>query len=86
MCSKAIAEVKRLFVTERARGQGIGRLILQTIERVAATEGIALLQLETGVKSSEALSLYRHFGYRECEPFGGYQPDPLSVFMQKTLP
>ena len=79
------AELKRLFVAEGARGRGIGRLILQTVEDQARLQGIARLQLETGVKSLEALSLYRRFGYRKREPFGSYQPDPLSVFMEKAL-
>ena len=43
------------------------------------------LLLETGVKSYEALRLYRRFGFAECGPFADYRPDRLSVFMVKPL-
>ncbi|MGK9170315.1 GNAT family N-acetyltransferase [Inquilinus limosus] len=80
------AELKRIFVATEARGLGIGRALLEALEAEARCEGIRLLRLETGVKSTEALGLYRRFGYRETGPFGAYGPDPLSVFMEKALP
>lgn len=79
------AEVKRLFVDPAARGGGVGRAIMQVIEATARTEGIRTLLLETGVKSFEALGLYRGLGFTECGPFAAYGPDPLSVFMAKPL-
>lgn len=79
------AELKRLFVAPAARGQGIARRILATLEQSARNEGVHLMQLETGIKSPEALALYRPAGYRERGPFGLYAPDPLSVFMEKPL-
>jgi putative acetyltransferase len=79
------AELKRIFVTAAARGTGIGRALLQAIEADAVQEGIRLMRLETGIKSVEAIGLYRRFGYRETGPFGAYAPDPLSVFMAKAL-
>ena len=40
----------------------------------------------TGTRNLEALSLYRHTGYRHRGPFGNYPTnDPLSVFMEKQL-
>ena len=80
------AEIKRMFVTDAARGKGVGRAILEAIEDVARREDVRVIRLETGPKSQQALSLYRSFGYRERGPFGAYQLDPLSVFMQKKLP
>ena len=41
--------------------------------------------LETGVKSFEAVRPYERLGYAACAPFASYAPDPLSVFMVKTL-
>jgi len=81
-----MAELKRIFVAAEARGLGIGRALLQALEADAARAGIRLMRLETGVKSAEAIGLYRRFGYRETGPFGAYDPDPLSVFMEKALP
>lgn len=80
------AEIKRMFVTDAARGTGVGRAVLEAIEHNAAPAGVTLLQLETGVSNREALSLYRRFGYRQRGPFGAYPTDdPTSIFMEKRL-
>lgn len=79
------AEVKRMFVSEKARGMKLGKKLLQALEERAASKGIARLRLETGVSQPEALGLYRKAGYVEIKPFGDYKPDPLSVFMEKQL-
>jgi putative acetyltransferase len=78
-------ELKRLFVAPEARGLGVGRRVLVALEGIAQGEGVRVLRLETGVAQPESLGLYRSHGYRERGPFGGYDPDPLSVFMEKTL-
>jgi putative acetyltransferase len=80
------AELKRMFVDQSARGQGIGTALLQALERVAGTAGVTRLQLETGVDNHDALTLYRRNGYRARGPSGSYAADPLSVFMEKALP
>ena len=85
LLSGQAAELKRLFVDPAARGYGIGGAIVQAIESAAITEGVRTMFLETGVKSVEALSLYHRRGYTECPPFAAYRPDPLSIFMVKTL-
>jgi putative acetyltransferase len=79
------AEMKRVFVDPAARGKGIARLIMEALEREAAKLGVALMQLETGIKQPEAIALYRKLGYVERGPFGSYRPDPLSLFMEKRL-
>ncbi len=79
------AELKRIFVDEAARGTGAGRLLLATLEQAARQRGIRVVRLETGVKSIEAVGLYRRFGYGMRGPFGSYPPDPLCVFMEKRL-
>jgi len=78
-------EVKRMFVSPSARGRHLGRAILARIEQEARDLGLRALRLETGIHQAEALGLYRATGYTECGPFGAYQPDPLSVFMEKRL-
>jgi putative acetyltransferase len=79
------AELKRLFVAPEARGLGVGRALLLALEQAAGEAGVRVLRLETGVAQPEALALYRRHGYRERGPFGGYGPDPLSVFMEKVM-
>jgi putative acetyltransferase len=78
-------EVKRVFVAPAMRGRGIARRLMQRIEARAVEVGLPLLRLETGVRQPEALCLYRALGYQLRGPFGAYPPDPLSVFMEKSL-
>src|SRR5262245_49006451 len=79
------AEVKRMFVLPAARGWKLGQRILGRPEEQARREGLTCVRLETGIHQAAALALYRGAGYIERGPFGDYQPDPLSVFMEKTL-
>lgn len=83
--SEEVAELKRMFVREEARGQGIGRQILKSLEDSARSNGITLLRLETGIHQPAAIRLYESFGYTRCSRFGTYPDDPLSVFMEKRL-
>jgi putative acetyltransferase len=79
------AEIKRMFVLPEARGLGIGRRILEEIERLIRAAGLPLARLETGIAQPEALRLYEKAGYQRRGPFGDYPNDPLSVFMEKKL-
>jgi putative acetyltransferase len=79
------AELKRIIVRPDARGHGIGCALMNAIEAAARDEGISTLLLETGPKSQEALRLYNRCGYRERGPFGIYQANRHSVFMEKKI-
>jgi putative acetyltransferase len=78
-------EIKRMFVRPEARGLKIGRRILDVLETTARRERLACLHLETGIYQPEAIGLYRVAGFVERGPYGGYAPDPLSLFMEKRL-
>jgi putative acetyltransferase len=80
------AEIKRMYLNRAARGRGLGRRILQALEDHAVAKlGLRCFRLETGIHQPEAIGLYRAAGYRDIAPFGDYAPDPLSLFMEKTL-
>ncbi len=79
------AEMKRMFVRAEARGGGLGRRLLEALEDAARRQRVERISLETGIRQPEAIGLYRAYGYENCPPFGGYQPDPLSLFMTKRL-
>jgi len=74
-----------MFVLPEARERRLGERLLRCLEDEARREGLRCLRLETGVHQAVALALYRAAGYVERAPFGEYQPDPLSIFMEKTL-
>ena len=78
-------ELKRMFVSSDARGLGLGRRLLGALEGQARALGIDCIRLETGIRQTEALALYRNAGYRDIGPFADYQLDPLSRFMEKSL-
>jgi DNA-binding MarR family transcriptional regulator/GNAT superfamily N-acetyltransferase len=63
------AELKRMWVAGSARGLGIGRRLLQELERRAAEGGARVVRLETNETLAEAIALYRSAGYREVDPF-----------------
>lgn len=79
------AEIKRMFVDPIARGRNVARKLMETLEAAAAERNLKAIRLETGIYQPEAIGLYRRFGYVEIAAFGGYQPDPLSLFMEKRL-
>lgn len=78
-------EVKRMYVDASLRGQGTGARLLAEIVSRAAQAGLSSLKLECGVKQPEAIALYQRAGFTLCAPFGHYQPDPLSLFMERSL-
>ncbi|HZX27428.1 MAG TPA: GNAT family N-acetyltransferase, partial [Telluria sp.] len=79
------AEIKRMYVAPSARGQGAARALMRAIEGAAVARGLSTLRLETGIHQPEAIALYERTGYERRGPFGAYQADPLSIFMEKTL-
>ena len=79
------AEVKRLFVSDHARGRGYARLLMAQLETDAMRQQISCLQLETGIYQPASHALYLSLGYHQIPPFGAYQLDPLSVFFEKQL-
>ncbi|MCW2601773.1 MAG: putative acetyltransferase [Frankiales bacterium] len=79
------AELKRMFVSAAARGQGVAGGILRSLEAHAAATGITLLQLETGPLQPEAIALYEKHGYTRIPNFGQYAGDEFSVCYEKRL-
>jgi ribosomal protein S18 acetylase RimI-like enzyme len=77
------AEIKRMWVSEQARGLGIGRRLLAELEARAAAGGAARVRLDTSALLHEAIAMYRSAGYVEvpaftAEPFADH-------WFEKTL-
>jgi putative acetyltransferase len=81
------AEIKSMHILHEARGRGLARVMLAHLVAQARAAGHARLSLETGAQPSfaAARALYAKAGFTECDPFEGYAPDPLSVFMTLAL-
>ncbi|MDQ0761453.1 GNAT family N-acetyltransferase [Streptomyces canus] len=67
------AELKRMYVVDVARGRGLARRILTTLEDDARAAGRIRMVLETGNKQPEAIALYTSSGYEPCGKFGYYR-------------
>ena len=58
-----------MWVAPEARGLGLGRRLLQELERHARDRGATVLRLETNETLREAIALYRGSGYGEVAAF-----------------
>ncbi|CAH0184283.1 putative N-acetyltransferase YsnE [Microbacterium oxydans] len=80
-------ELKSMRTDPAHRGRGLARAMLEFLIADATARGIHRLSLETGSMDFfiPARRLYASAGFRECEAFGRYLPDPLSTFMTRSL-
>lgn len=79
------AEMKRVFVRESARRQGLAKRIVAAIEASAAAAGRKRVILETGPLQPEAIAMYGLLGYAAIEPFGYYCDTDGSIHLGKEL-
>jgi putative acetyltransferase len=78
-------EIKRMFIAETHRKQGIARKILAELETWAAELNYTQTILETGKNQPEAIRLYEHYGYTRTPNYGQYAQIENSVCMKKTI-
>jgi DNA-binding MarR family transcriptional regulator/GNAT superfamily N-acetyltransferase len=78
-----LAEVKRLWVAPSARGLGLGRRLMDSVESAARNIAVRILRLDTNSALPEALALYRRSGWIEIERFND-DPYP-DAFFEKHL-
>ncbi len=81
------AEIKSMRSSNRARGKGIGKKMLEHILDVASKRKYQRLSLETGPQDFfiPARKLYERYGFENCGPFADYKEDPYSVFMTRVM-
>lgn len=65
----APAEIKRLWVSPRARGLGLARRLVSELEARAAGHGRDRVRLDTNKALAAAIRLYRDSGYTEVPAF-----------------
>jgi ribosomal protein S18 acetylase RimI-like enzyme len=70
-----IGEVTRVFVEPAARGQGVGRLLMQNLERECRAVGLTAVRLDTRTDLVEARGLYASLGFIEGE---AHNTDPYA--------
>jgi DNA-binding MarR family transcriptional regulator len=65
----APAQIKRMWIAPAARGLGLGRRLLHTLESCALQAGATVARIETNSDLAEALALYTSTGWTEVDPF-----------------
>jgi len=85
--SASHGEIKSMHTKQSHRRRGAGGAMLRHIIDRAREFGLARLSVETGSSPyfAPARALYQRHGFVECPPFGGYAPDPNSIFMTLEL-
>jgi GNAT superfamily N-acetyltransferase len=76
-------EIKRMFVTARARGHGHARRLLGELEAIAQAAGQRRIRLYTTDVLAEARALYASAGYTLVSTHP--QGDRTDYWMEKTL-
>lgn len=80
------AELKRMYVDPQVRGKGVGRALVESLEREARALGVARVVLETGARLAPAIRMYEGSGYVRIPLFGEYLSSPdTSVCFGKSL-
>jgi GNAT superfamily N-acetyltransferase len=67
--SREAAYLKRMWIAPGARGLGLARGLLSSLEDEARAMGYSIVRLETNKALVEAQQLYRSAGYAEVAPF-----------------
>jgi GNAT superfamily N-acetyltransferase len=78
-----VAEVKSMFVSTSKRGFGVGRRILEELERIAAKRGCRAVRLDTSDYLTPAMRLYRSAGYEEVPAYN--QNPKANVWFERAL-
>ncbi|MGH7081210.1 MAG: GNAT family N-acetyltransferase [Acetobacteraceae bacterium] len=84
------AEVKRMYVRIKARGQRVAEALLARIEQETRAAGLVVLRLETGTSQKAAMRFYEKVGFRlrdAFHPYAGMPPEAIagSRFYEKRL-
>jgi ribosomal protein S18 acetylase RimI-like enzyme len=77
-------EMKRLYVSPRARGLGLGKALIDAVIAEAIRIGYREMRLDTLPTMGEAIALYRKAGFQPTDPY--YEtPVAGTIFMGRRL-
>ena len=77
------AELKALYLDNRYRGQGLGKLLINIIIEEARTSGFKTIVLDSMKQYKEAERLYKKCGFTDCARYN--DNTYADVFMKLEL-
>ncbi len=80
----SICEMKRLFVYDHYKGEGVGRILCEALIKEAKGLGYEKMLLDTLNRLEAATALYKSLGFKEIPPYR-YNPDPTAIYMELDL-
>ena len=83
--NKNSVEIKRMFTSPKTRGKGIATLILKELENWASELDYSFCILETGIRQTEAVALYRKNSYKIISNYGQYEGIENSLCFEKNI-
>ena len=82
-----VADVMTVAVAPRARGRGLGRLLLDELERRALGRGAGHVILEVRADNAAAIGLYERSGYTVLSTRRRYyQPGDVDALVMRKIP
>ncbi|WP_026279146.1 MULTISPECIES: GNAT family N-acetyltransferase/peptidase C39 family protein [unclassified Thioalkalivibrio] len=82
----SLARLYSIAVSARARGQGLGRRLVEAAEDAARQHGRTDLRLEVRRDNAASLALFRGLGYRDFGTIDDYYEDHMDALrLQKSL-
>ena len=79
-----ICEMKRLYVYDQFKGEGVGRRLCTELIDEAKRLGYKKMRLDTLGRMGAARNLYKRLGFQEIESYR-FNPDPTTTYMERNL-
>lgn len=77
--TSTLARLYSIATLPSARGKGVGRRLMDALERSAVKRGCDRLRLEVREKNTPAIALYESLGYRRIGRYEDYYQDGASA-------
>ena len=79
------AEIQKLYLSDNAKGGGLGKKLMKTAEEYADILGYKKLYLETHTNLQTAISFYERLGFYRIETPGMVLHSTMNIFYMKDI-